>query len=105
MFNKTEITILSSPLILEDGVFESTIINLQEAIDLIKLKGVKIENFCGHQTVKLLGLDPAKARKDCSGYELAIILKPKKRLPFGVELTVEEITTIGITVVLIRKIR
>ena len=105
MFNKTEIIVLSSPLILEDGNFEAKTITLNEAIELVNLKGVKVENFCAHQTVKLLGLNPAKVRKDCSGYDLALVLKPKKRLPFGVELTVEEIEEIGVTVVLIRKIK
>lgn len=92
--------ILSSPLLLGNGVFKMEEISLDEAIEFSE----QAYNFCGHETVKILGLKPSKTREVCTGYSQALCLKPKGRLEFGKEYTLEEIGLIGVTFQLITKI-
>jgi len=92
--------ILSAPLLLEEGDFTAKVITLDEARDWAK----DAYNFCGHQTVKAIGVEPSKIREDCQGYDEALALKPIGRLEFGKEYTVEEILSIGVTPFLISKI-
>lgn len=91
--------ILSSPLLLEAGEFKMEEILLDEAIKF----ATTAQNFCGHQTVKVLGIEPAKTREECAGYDEAICLKPVGRLEFGREYSVAEILKIGIKIFKISK--
>jgi hypothetical protein len=61
-------------------------------------------NFCGHMTVKALGLEPAQTRAVCESYSHALVLKPMGRLDFGREYTLEEVLQIGVTAYLISKL-
>lgn len=93
--------ILSAPLIIGEGTFHAKVISLAEAQKWVKAHNP--QNFCGHQTVKVLGLEPSTSRAACLGYDEALCLKPKGRLEFGREYTVEEILQIGVTPILISK--
>jgi len=95
--------ILSTPLLLEEGIFSARIISLDEAREFVRRN--QPQNFCGHQTVKVLGLEPSTSRDVCKGYDAALCLKPKGRLEFGREYTVEEILEIGVIPFLISKER
>ena len=96
---KKKKVILSSPLIFETGKFVSRIITVKEA----KKWAVGAENFCGHETVRVIGIKPVKIRKTCTSYKEALVLRVHKRLEFGQEYSVEEILAIGITPFLITK--
>ena len=98
-----ELTILSSPLILEAGTFKVEHISLEEAKRLVDTASA-VHNHCGHQTVKLLGLPPVKGRPAADGYEVALAIKPGKRLEFGREYSLEEIEEIGYTIFKISKV-
>lgn len=86
--------ILSSPLLLEVGLWRMEEITLAEA----KAFAREAENFCGHETVKILDIDPKQASKVCEGYDEALALKPAGRLEFGREYSREEIEEIGVTI-------
>lgn len=73
--------ILSSPLLLEDGRYERLTVTKQEAIEFAK----DATNYCGHETVRVIGLDPAESRKSCEWYDEALVLQPKERLEWGRE--------------------
>lgn len=94
--------IISSPLLLEEGLFEIKKISLDEAKKWVQENAP--ENFVGHSTVKVLGIEPAKERKTCQGYDEALAIKPNTRLEFGKEYSVEEILEIGVTIFLIKKV-
>lgn len=94
--------ILSTSLILEPGTFEAEELTLEEARQWLD---DDVENYCGHQTVKLLGLQPDTERRQCDSYDYALCLRPKKRLEWGREYTVREIELIGVEIMLIRKVR
>ena len=91
--------ILSSSLLLEVGDFRMEEIGIDEATEF----AATAQNFCGHQTVKVLGIEPVKTREECTGYNEAIALKPVGRLEFGREYTVDEILEIGIKIFKISK--
>jgi len=92
--------ILSTPLIVEEGTFIVKVITLDEAREWVG----DADNFCGHQTVKVLGIDPANTRGTCYSYDEALALKPNDRLEFGKEYTAEEVFAIGVTPFLISKV-
>lgn len=94
--------ILSTSLILEDGNFEVSTLNLDQAWAWVRERNPT--NFCGHETVRVLGLEPAKTRETCPGYTEALCLSPRGRLEFGREYSVEEILRIGVNFRLIRKL-
>lgn len=94
--------ILSTKLMIGEGVFESKKISQKEAQKWVKSHNP--ENFCGHATVKILGLEPEKSRKQCTGYDQALCLAAKSRLEFGKEYSIEEIQEIGVSFSLISKI-
>ncbi|PLX26912.1 hypothetical protein C0583_05685 [Candidatus Parcubacteria bacterium] len=96
----TRKAILSAPMLLEEGNFTAKVISLDEA----RAWAVDAENFCGHQTVKAIGVDPTETRGVCQGYDEALALKPKGRLEFGKEYTIEEILEIGVTPFLITRV-
>ena len=91
--------ILSTTIILEVGKYEMLEIGLEGAKEFAK----SAENFVGHTTVKILGIEPAKDRKNCDSYDEALILKPLKRLEFGKEYTLKELEQIGFTYFLISR--
>lgn len=97
------LTILSSTVIVEDGIFRRQRISLEEAKNLVHGASL-IANFCGHQTVKILGLEPAQSREACASFSQALVLQPKQRLEFGRDYPVQEILDIGVDSVLIEKI-
>lgn len=94
--------ILSTSLLIETGLFTMTNISLEEA-NIWNDSTVK--NFCGHQTVKLLGLEPSTNREACTSYDEALCFKPKTRLVFGQEYSLKEILKIGVDIYLIKKIK
>jgi hypothetical protein len=94
--------ILSTALILENGDFNCRSITLDQAIEFVKLNNPV--NFCSHQTVKVLNIEPAVSRETCKSYDIALCLKPKGRIEFGKEYTVDEIMEIGVYFQLITKL-
>lgn len=93
--------ILSTSLILEPGTFEVSNLSLEQAWEWLN-RG-PVENFCGHETVKILGLEPDRSRNSCSSYDEALAIKTKERLEFGREYGQEEIEAIGVEFMLIVK--
>jgi hypothetical protein len=93
--------ILSSPILVEDGDFNRRTITQTEAAAWVDQNGPV--NFSGHQTVKILGVEPAATRRDTVSYDEALIISPRQRLEFGREYTVDEIKAIGVSFVLITK--
>jgi hypothetical protein len=94
--------ILSTALVLGDGLFRSESISLDQAKAWIVSN--RPQNFCGHQTVKVLGVEPAQTREVCKGYDQALCLSAKGRLEFGREYTAEEIMEVGVDFRLITRI-
>jgi len=94
--------ILSTKLLIGDGTFECREITPDEATNWLALGPV--ENYCGHATVRILGLEPDRSRRECEGYDEALCLKPRSRLEFGREYSQEEIAAIGVEYALIRRI-
>lgn len=93
--------VIISAIIPQEGTAEVYEVPLQEIREYVR-KG-KFVNFVGHETVKLLGVDPAKERRELNEpYDEAIVLKPKNRLDFGKEYTVDELMEIGVTCWFIR---
>jgi len=93
--------ILSAPLILEEGVFTSSIITLEEAKKWVKDNNPT--NYSGHQTVLAVGIQPTTSRAVCTGYDVALVLKPLGRLEFGKEYTLDEVLKVGVQPMLIKK--
>lgn len=91
--------ILSTPMLLTEGTFNMKEISLEEAKAWVAENNPV--NFVGHQTVKVLGLEPATNREACTGYQQALSLKVNGRVEFGKEYTVEEILEIGVSCFLI----
>lgn len=89
-----DFVVLSTPMMLLDGEYNMITITLEDAQHLVKEQPPV--NFSGHQTVKLLGLDPSEKRATCDSYKTALVLSPKERLEFGKEYTLEEIEEIGV---------
>lgn len=100
--SKPQVVILSTTMLLTPGQYVMEEISLEQAKEIIKKHSV--ENFVGHDTVKLLGIEPAKDRKECGDYDIAIVIKPHKRLEFGKEYSKEDIESIGYTIYKIQKI-
>jgi len=94
--------ILSSPVILEPGLFQC--VNLDLAKAFWWLGQGPVDNYCGHETVRILGLEPDDRRRNCESYNEALAIKPKRRLDFGREYTKEEIEEIGVDFILITKV-
>ena len=92
--------ILSTKLMLGQGIFASREISLEEAKMWVKTNAPK--NFCGHETVKILGLQPAVTRETCQGYDEALCLVVNGRLEFGREYSIEEIQEIGVIFTLVK---
>lgn len=93
--------ILSTTLLLSEGVFELKRISVAEALEWVGQNNP--QNFCGHQTVKLLGLEPSTSRGVCEDYTEALCLKPAARVEFGREYSLEEIQNIGVEFSLITR--
>jgi len=93
--------ILSTSLILEEGTFRAR--RLTQAQAQAWVDSFTPENFCGHETVRILGLEPDRSRRQCDDYDQALCLKACSRLEFGREYAVEEIKEIGVEFMLITK--
>jgi hypothetical protein len=66
------------------------------------LKKGPYKNFVGHETVRLLGIEPAAERTVCGDdWGQALVIKPKGRLERGREYSAEEIEEIGYEIWLI----
>ncbi len=72
--------ILSTPLLLEEGVFAMTTLTLNEAKQWVDQN--QPISFCGHATTLAVGLQPSKSRDVCTGYEQALALKPNGLFSF-----------------------
>ena len=92
--------ILSTSMLLETGIWKMTEIGLAEASQF----AVEAENFVGHSTVRILGIEPRTDRAFCKGYDQALVLKVNGRLDFGREYSVKEIEKIGYTILLIERV-
>jgi hypothetical protein len=93
--------ILSSPVLLQDGSFNRKTISRRAARKWVEKH--RPTNYCTHQTVKLLGIDPANSREECLGYDEALIATPKGRLDHEREYSWQEIEHIGVDFVLITR--
>ncbi len=94
--------ILSTNILIEDGMWSRLTITLTDALAWVKENS--FDNYCGHETVRLLGIEPSKrSRKQCEGYDQALCLTANERLEFGREYTLEEIQGIGVTFTLITR--
>lgn len=94
--------VLSTKLLIESGNYRSRAITRQEAADW--LAAGPVDNFCGHETVRILGLAPDTTRRTCAGYDEALCLSAKSRLDFGREYSLSEIEAIGVEFTLISRI-
>lgn len=94
--------ILSTALIIDEGKFESEILNEDQAFEW--LISNPATNYCGHETVRILGLKPDTSRKQCNYYDEALAIRAKGRLEFGREYTQAEIEKIGVLFMLIRRL-
>ena len=93
--------ILSAPLVLEEGTFAVRRVSLAQAKRWIREN--RPTNYCGHQSVRLLGVNPSRARESCPGYTEAVALKVRRRLAFGREYSEDEITAADIDIFLITR--
>jgi hypothetical protein len=99
---RVKYALLSSTIVLEPGKFEVERITLYEA-----RRWAKKQNpicFSTHDTVRVLGVEPAERRLACESYEEALCVKPKARLDFNRQYTEEEIAEIGVKCYLIKKL-
>lgn len=94
--------VLSTKLMIGEGSFRAIKISQEEALEWLA-KG-PFDNYCGHQTVKLLGLDPDEARGNCTYYDEALSVTAIKRLKLAKEYSLEEIQAIGVEYILARRI-
>lgn len=93
--------ILSTSLIIGPGTFQAEEISEAEALAW-KKKGTVV-NYCRHETVRLLGLDPKRAMSQCEGYDEALTLGARRRLEFGREYSLEEIRAMGVRFTLVKR--
>jgi len=99
---ENDFVVLSTTLIIGEGTFRARRISQDAA--LAWTKAHHPVNYCGHQTVKLLGVDPATARWNCTGYREALCVSAKSRLESGREYTLGEIEKIGVNYTLIERV-
>ena len=64
----------------------------------------ELTNYCSQPSVKLLGINPTEARKTCTGYTEALVIKVRKRLDRSKEYSVKDILDIGVDLFLITEI-
>jgi len=84
-------------MLLECGTFSMYEVDLIEA----KLFAQSAINYSGHETVKILGIEPNSNRNECLGFDKALVIKPHGRLQFGKEYSIEEIMNIGYTIYMV----
>lgn len=94
--------VLSTKLIINQGNFQAQQLTQDEALTWL-CKG-PVDNYHGHDTVKLIGLEPDEDRRECTGYDEALCINTKERLTFGREYSLEEIEAIGVEYTLIRRV-
>lgn len=88
--------VLSTPLLIGEGTFRNQGVSLEQARHWCEKHSPQV--FTQHETVKVLGIEPAAERKSCTGYDEALVVVPAKRLEFGREYTLAEIEEIGVTI-------
>jgi hypothetical protein len=93
--------ILSSSIIFEPGIFKVSNLTIPEAKEWVKNNNPTC--FSTHDTVKILGVTPAKSRLACNSYVEALCLKPNQRLDFHREYSLAEMEEIGVTIFLIKR--
>lgn len=93
--------ILSAPILIGEGIFKAKILTQAEAQAWVDEKAP--QNFCGHETTRVLNVEPMKGRDQCLSYTEALVISPEARLEFGREYTKDEIMKIGVKFTLIRK--
>ena len=98
--NKPINIILSTTILLEEGIFKVEKIDLKEAKDF----ALMAENFVTDSTVRLLGIEPTTERKVYTTFDNALVIKAKGRIDFGKEYTKEGIEGIGYELYLIKNI-
>jgi hypothetical protein len=88
--------VILSAFIPYESVFSIRRISREEAIKIIN-KADKVDIYTQHETIKILGLSPAKERAMYipERGDVQIWIKPHKRLEPGREYTLEEIEEIG----------
>lgn len=94
--------ILSSKIIIGAGTFEAR--EITEAQAKAWLEEGPFQNFSGHETVRILGIEPDKSRETCDGYDQGLVVVVKDRLEFGREYSLSEIKEIGVEFSLISRI-
>jgi len=99
---KKRVILSTKLLLISDGAFEARSITKAEALEW--LNNGPFENYCGHSTVRILGLEPDEERRTCTHYDEALALAAKKRLEFGREYSLEEISAIGVEFTLISRV-
>lgn len=94
------IAILSAPIMLEDGVYVREEITKEAALKLIN-EAESVINYSTHSTCRVLNLEPATSRAECTSYKHALVIKPNQRLEFGKEYTLEEIQNMDLSYIFI----
>ena len=99
-----ECAILSSSILLADGLYKRRTITVTEAKELMKTH--VFTNFVGHETVKVLGIEPLPKgeRPQCRNFDVALVVQPFERLDFGHEYSVQELQEIGYRIILVEKV-
>ncbi|MFW0837690.1 MAG: hypothetical protein ACKKL5_01690 [Candidatus Komeilibacteria bacterium] len=92
--------ILSTTMLLECGNWQMRRIDLDQA----KAFAQVAENFVGHDTVRLLGIEPVTERHVCKGYDEALVIKVRGRLSGYCEHSLEEIKAQGYDIFLITRL-
>lgn len=88
--------VILSAIIPQEGTAHICQVDLSEMKEYVQ--SGNFVNFVGHETVKLLGVEPAKDRRELNGYyDEAVIVKPNGRLEFGREYSISELQEIGVT--------
>ena len=92
------VKVILSALIPCPGSWEISEESLSVMKSILKLEEGEWTNYVQHETVKLLGIEPAEKHSILQGgYDEALVIKPNGRLEFGKEYTLEEIEEIGVT--------
>lgn len=98
----SKLAVLSSPILIgSDLIARQRVISLSKAKAMIASPYMDVGVFTNHATIRLLGLEPDKTRKECSYYDVALVVVPNQRLEFGREYSVEEVEKIGYSIKMI----
>ncbi|MDB4431172.1 hypothetical protein N9137_02155 [Pseudomonadales bacterium] len=81
-----------------NNLLKTTVLTVEEATNWVVKNSPK--NYCGHDTTRIVGIEPSQSREFCNDWDAALTFKPKGRLEYGKEYSVSEILEIGITIIL-----